>query len=62
MTRCKEGGIACSDIRVPELCEGGFPVGTRAHTAFRLTSGAKPPCAGRKIVYNTAARRAVSSV
>ena len=27
------GGIARSDIRVPELCEGGSPVGTRANAA-----------------------------
>ena len=33
----KESGIVRSDIRVPELCEGGSPAGTRAHTAFRLT-------------------------
>ena len=29
------GGIARSDIRVPELCEGGSPVGTRASAAFQ---------------------------
>ena len=29
------GGIARSDIRVPELCEGGSPVGTRANAAFQ---------------------------
>ena len=34
----REDGIALSDIRVPELCEGGFPVGTRANTASQAES------------------------
>ena len=43
----------------PKRSEGGSPVGTRAYTAFRLTRRDNSPCAGRKIVYNSAARRAV---
>ena len=34
------GGIARSDIRVPELCEGGSPVGTRANAAFQANKQA----------------------
>ena len=45
----------------PSSARAGAPVGTRAYTAFRLTRRDNSPCAGRKIVYNTAARRAVCS-
>ena len=34
------GGIVRSDIRVPELCEGGSPVGTRASAAFQANKQA----------------------
>ena len=43
------GGIARSDIRVPELCEGGSPVGTRASAAFQANHQAKHEGAKRSI-------------
>ena len=57
----KESGIARSDIRVPEAKRGRVPCRNEGDAAFRLTRRDNSPCAGRKIVYNTAARRAVCS-